>query len=113
MELFGRRKEISGVLTEHSAWRGAVDGKRAQVDLAVSRNDGIVKLYEMKYTQEEFSVDRAYDEQLRRKLSVFRKSTKTRSAVHLTLVTTYGLERNTYAGAFQSVVTAEDLFKVS
>ena len=45
------------------------------------------------------------------KISDFKNVTKTKSSLHLTVVTTYGLEQNKYAGHVQSVVTADDLFQ--
>ena len=41
---------------------------------------------------------------------LFRSSTKTRKALHLTMVTTYGIKSNAYSGMIQSEVTLDDLF---
>ena len=41
---------------------------------------------------------------------LFRSSTKTRKALHLTMVTTYGIKSNAYSGMIQSEVTLYDLF---
>lgn len=65
----------------------------------------------MKYSETDYVVDAAFDRAQRRKTSDFRKKTKTRSAIHPTLVTTYGLLENSYSGEIQSVVTADDLFR--
>jgi hypothetical protein len=64
----------------------------------------------MKYAAEEFVINKGYDRQLREKRTAFIRQTKTRKAVHITMVTTYGLEHNAYWGNIQSEVTAEDLF---
>ena len=40
----------------------------------------------------------------------FRTVTGTKSAIHVTFVTPYGLVRNSYAGNVQSEITADDLF---
>ncbi|MDD6863777.1 MAG: hypothetical protein PUD56_08030 [Prevotella sp.] len=48
--------------------------------------------------------------QLRNKIEAFRSATKTRSALHLTMITTYGIQRNTHSGIMQSEVTMDDLF---
>ena len=34
-----------------------------------------------------------------------------KTAIHTTLITTFGLTYNEYSGVFQKVVTIEDLFK--
>ena len=65
----------------------------------------------MKFCEDDFSINAAYDKNLRHKLSTFAEETKCRSSLHLTLVTTYGLKFNEYAGRVQSVVTMDDLFK--
>ena len=55
-------------------------------------------------------IDAAYGKQLQRRAEVFRRETGTRSALHTTLVTTYGLIRNEHSAQVQSLVTMEDLF---
>jgi AAA+ ATPase superfamily predicted ATPase len=101
---------ISGVLSDFSAWRGIVDGTDAQIDLVIDRNDGTINLCEMKFRLENIVVDREMERATQRKRSVFYQASRTRKAIQLTLVTTYGLERNAHAGVFQSVVTMDDLF---
>ncbi|MDR1118851.1 MAG: hypothetical protein LBL01_06095, partial [Bifidobacteriaceae bacterium] len=70
--------------------------------------DQIVNLCEMKYAVGDYSVDAA-ERSLREKVEAFRRRTKTRKALHLTLVTTYGLRPGRHAGVFQSTVTMHDL----
>ena len=41
----------------------------------------------------------------------FSQDTRTTKAIHLTMITTYGLTRNAHADIFQNVVTADDLFE--
>ena len=77
----------------------------------IDRKDRVVNLCEMKYSELDYSITKEYDRKLKEKISDFRNVTKTRSSIHLTIVTTYGLERNKYSGHVQSVVTAEDLFQ--
>ena len=43
--------------------------------------------------------------------TAFRLDTKTKKAVHNTLVTTYGLRKNSHSDIVKSVVTMDDLFK--
>lgn len=42
---------------------------------------------------------------------LFRETTGTKKAVHLTYVTTYGLKRNKHSGIVQSEVRLDDLFR--
>jgi hypothetical protein len=42
---------------------------------------------------------------------LFRETTGTSKALHLTFVTTYGVARNAQYGMIQSEITMDDLFK--
>lgn len=104
---------VAAVHVEAYAWsfRGDEtypDG--VQIDLMLERADNVINLCEMKYAGEAYAIDKAYDAVLARKLSTFAGVTKTRKAVHLTLVTASGLVHNAYAGRIQSEVTLDDLF---
>jgi len=55
-------------------------------------------------------IDKDYDAKLRSKVNVFRSVTGTRLALHLTMITSYGVARNKYSGCVQSEVRMEDLF---
>lgn len=102
---------IAGVQTESSPWQSRQPDNGAQVDMVISRADRIINLCEMKFSTDDFAVTAAYDKALRGKFSAFAEETKSRQALHPTLVTTFGLKLNEYAGVFQSVVTMEDLFE--
>jgi AAA+ ATPase superfamily predicted ATPase len=101
---------ISGVVTYSAAWRSKNSEPAAQIDLLIERNDGIINLCEMKYADFEFIIDKKIDENLRNKKSAFIRETKTRKAVHITMVTTYGVNHNEYWGNIQSEVKMDDLF---
>ena len=64
----------------------------------------------MKYSINPFTIDRDYEMQLRNKIEAFREATHSRSALHLTMITTYGVKRNAHSGIVQSEVTIDDLF---
>ncbi len=100
---------ISGVYTELSSW---IDRKRSvQVDLVLDRRDRIVNLCEVKFSQSEFVITKSYEEELRKKISVFKDEMKARKSVFFTMITTYGLKPNTYTTGFvQNVITMNDLF---
>ena len=103
---------IAGVLTSCSAWSSAdPDSDGAQVDLVIDRADNVVNLCEMKYSNTEYTVGKKEDIALRNKRGAFQRETRTRKAVHLTLVTTYGLKPGMYSSVFRSSVCMEDLFR--
>ena len=101
---------ISGVLTKAASWRSQRSENGVQVDLLIDRNDGVINLCEMKYSNSEFTIEKMYDKDLRNKIDVFLRESKTRKAVHLTMITTFGVRKNVYSGLVQSEITMDDLF---
>jgi hypothetical protein len=102
---------ISGIYVSVGSWRSKSTGKSgAQIDLLLDRNDNVINICELKYSNKEFSVDKQYDAALRRKAGVFADETKTKKAVHLTMVTTYGVCPGIYNSVYQSEITMQDLF---
>jgi AAA+ ATPase superfamily predicted ATPase len=103
---------ISGVFTEASAWRYASKkGKGAQIDLLLDRQDNVISICEMKFSIGKFTIDKAYAAALQNKLDVFREESKTKKALFLVMVTTYGVKENSYTiGLVQNEITMDDLF---
>ncbi|MBL7815736.1 MAG: AAA family ATPase [Saprospiraceae bacterium] len=102
---------IHGIQSHHASWKGATAEKSAQIDLLIDRRDQVINLCECKFSLDTFSIDKAYSEKLRSKIQVFKTATKTQKAVFLTMITTYGVEKNKYANALvQNEVTMDDLF---
>jgi len=101
---------VYAILTEMSAWRSSEKDKSLQIDLVIDRRDQVINLCEMKYSLNEFAINKAYDQVLRDKLSAFREETKTRKALHLTFVTTYGVKQNMYSSLVSSQVVLDDLY---
>ena len=102
---------ISGILTNTYSWISKDTENGAQIDLVIERNDKVINLCEMKYANEEITIDKKQAENLRHKRFVFREETKTRKALHVTMITTYGVKHNQYWGNVQSEITVNDLFK--
>lgn len=101
---------ISGVLSNHAAWRGGTEERSAQIDLLIDRRDQVINLCKCKFSLDTFSIDKTYAEQLRAKTGIFKTVTKTKKAVFLTMITTYGVEKNQYAHLVQNEVVMDDLF---
>jgi uncharacterized protein len=107
-----RRLGISGVTTSVSVWRSNVKDMATQVDLVLERRDGIIHLFEMKFSTTVFTIDKKYEELLRKRAATFRVATKTRSAIYTSMLTTYGVKNNMYATAIlQNNLTMDCLFK--
>ena len=105
-----RKLGIEGVLTETSVWyqKGSEGEKGAQIDLVIDRRDRIINLLEIKFSEHEFDIDKKTSESLINKRECFRRNTKTKKALHLTLVTIYGCKGN--RNIIQSEVTLDSLF---
>ena len=105
---------VSGVLTQVYCWHHVADDAYpagAQIDMLIERADHVVNVCEMKFSKRPFSIEKGYLSQLKTKLGAFEQLTRTRSAIHLTLVTSAGLLRNKHSGIVQSEVTLDDLFR--
>lgn len=50
----------------------------------------------MKFSIQPFTIDKHYADSLRRKIGVFKDSSKTNKALWLTFITTYGLTQNNH-----------------
>ncbi len=103
---------ISGVQSDVCSWclPSTEEHPGAQIDLLIDRRDQIINLCEMKYSSGEYEITKKYEETLRERRELFRRETKTRKALHLTMVTTYGIKRNIYSDTIQSQITLDDLF---
>lgn len=68
---------ISGVLTGEYSWRCKTNEEKGyagvQIDMLIDRNDGIIDLCEMKYSESEYAISAAYAQEMARKRSVFSK----------------------------------------
>lgn len=102
---------ISGIETNSSSWRSKIGENGAQIDLVIDRRDQVINLCEMKFSINEFEIDKKYDADLRNKIGTFKTETKTRKSVFMTLITTFGLQQNQYSGNVQNDLKMDILFE--
>jgi uncharacterized protein len=103
---------ISGVLSSNGAWRGKTEEKSAQIDLLINRRDQVINLCECKFSIDSYAITKEESDKLRSKINVLKSVTKTRKAVFLTMITTFGIDKNKYASSLvQNEVTMDDLFE--
>ena len=105
---------ISGISTRLYSWNLKSDGEYgggAQIDMVIDRADNVVNLCEIKFSASEYAIDKSFDYSIRRKYSIFSVTLGKRKAVHLTLITPFGVKNNMYQHSVQNVITAEDLFR--
>ena len=81
-----------------------------QIDLIIDRRDQTINLCEMKFSLQPFEITSSYMQHLIARRELFRQATGTNKALHLTMVTTYGIVKNAQYGMIQSEVTMNDLF---
>jgi len=101
---------ISGVMTEIYSWKSKTHDPGAQIDLVIERGDQVINLCEIKYSSSEYLIDKASDLNLRNKRSAFITETRTRKAAHTTMITTYGLRRNSYQAGIHFEIRLDDMF---
>jgi hypothetical protein len=102
---------INGVLTNASSWRSHSSTPAVQIDLVLDRGDNLINLCEIKYSKYEFEITKDYEETLRNRQRAFIVETGTRKTVHTTLITTYGIKKNSHSGIVNSEVTMNQLFQ--
>ncbi len=101
---------INAVLTDVSSWQGSSASGKAQIDLVIDRRDRTTNICEIKFSVSEFAIDKNYEENLRKKIQVFREATNSRKALQLVMITTFGVRQNSHSGIMQSQVKMDDLF---
>ena len=107
---------ISGVYTEQSLWRtdGKTDEQGAQIYLLLDRADNTINLIEIKFSAFEFVIDKKYAAELENKQRAFADKTATRKNLFLTMLTCYGVKKNTYFyNTIQQELTMDALFEIS
>ena len=103
---------ISGLTTVQSAWVSPAsdDDSGTQIDMIIERKDNVVEMCEIKFYSNKFAVNKDYHEILMHRVELLTKKISSKSVIHSTLITTYGLKNNEYSDDFMSVVTMEGLF---
>ena len=79
--------------------------------MLIDRNDGVINLCEMKFCAQEYVISDDDEMKLRRRRGNFIEATQTKKAVHITLVTPYGLKENTHSYIAQNEVKLDALFR--
>lgn len=98
---------IGGVATRTYEFRSP----QAQIDMVIDRDDNVLDLCEMKFTDDPYVLTRKDAESLKNKISALRMAQKRRKSINVVLVASAGLNANAYATSLVSnVVTLDQLF---
>lgn len=106
---------ISGVICNVYSWvyvSKSPEERGTQIDMLIDRDDNIINLCEMKFSQGEYELTEKYDLELRNKIGTFQTKTKTRKGLSIVMITSYGLKRNTWANGINAQITMDDLFVI-
>ena len=82
-----------------------------QIDLLIDRSDKTITVCEMKYSDGEYEIDKAYDKHVQERLRLFKNVEKTSKTLQVAYVTPHGLYNNQYARRVKKQITAEHLFR--
>ena len=90
---------IAGIHSTTSTYhhRGDAEIPGVQIDLLLDRSDQVISLFELKFYRDNPLIDKQLDSALRRKLTLFRKATKTKKHLQLIWLSTFPLIDNQYS----------------
>ena len=102
---------IAGVNSVYGSWIEKKNDDGAQIDLLIDRDDRVINLCEMKFYHSPFVLDKKYVQEMAHKKNAFASVTKTRKALFVTFISTYGLLQNQYSKQHvQNQLTMEHLY---
>lgn len=84
--------------------------KGAQIDLIIDRADNTISLCEIKYSVNEFNIDKAIANNIANKVKVFMKHYSTNKHLSVVLITTNGLKKTIWSEDLIDVVITIDVF---
>lgn len=90
-----RALKIEGIASENYTWSNS----KAQVDMVIDRGDNWVNLCEMKFYNDDFTIDAGYLKKLETKKREFKTDKSGRKGIYITMLTTHGLKPNKYSTA--------------
>lgn len=103
--------KIGGVQTSVYSWRSPASAEKgAQIDMVIDRADNRVNLCEMKFSRTEYALSKSEREKLEHRVDSFISYTKTKRTIRLTLITSFGLQKNIHSSIVQDQVSLDDLF---
>lgn len=108
--------QLENVLCKIGSWRfvpkAGSKEQGAQIDLLFDREDGVITLCEIKYSEHPFSIDKEYANQLMKKITVFEKHFMTKKQIFLSLIATEGLKKSIWSeNLVAQAICLKSLFK--
>ena len=82
-----------------------------QIDLLIDRNDKVINLCEIKWTNTNYIITKSYSEELREKVALFKHYSKTKKQVFFTFISSYQVLPNENSrGIMDKEISLESLF---
>lgn len=104
---------IGGVTSTVYSWRTKPENgiPGSQIDFIIERNDNIIHLCEVKFSNDSYYINKAYCEKLRLRRSIFTQLSRTKKVVQQLFISTYGAIDNTYfQQEIDNEITMDQLF---
>lgn len=107
--------DIQYVACSIASWKflskPGVNSDGAQIDLLFDRDDGVITIFEIKFADKMYTIDKEYAKNLAKKIDVFQTNTATKKQIMLVMIAANGLKQNLWSeDLIGGVVTLEDLF---
>ncbi|MDO4309836.1 MAG: ATP-binding protein [Prevotella sp.] len=102
---------IDRISTKFYSWRSKQSVPKAQIDLILERADGVINLFEIKYSEADFTLDNTENKKIRNRVEAFRLESGVRESLWPTLITTFGLRDGIHTSTFVTILTMDDLFR--
>jgi AAA+ ATPase superfamily predicted ATPase len=105
---------LDKIVCEIGNWRytppKGQDKAGAQIDLLLDRDDGVISIIEIKYSEGEFVIDKPTAKNLSNKIEVFENNMAKNKQIFLVMVTTVGLKKNMWSeDLVHNVVLLKDI----
>ena len=83
-----------------------------QIDLLIDRADGVINLCEIKFYEQQFTIDKAYEKLLLQRYEDFIALSKTKKTVYITMITNNSIVKNEQSkNCIDKEITCADLFR--
>jgi uncharacterized protein len=90
---------ISGIYAEAASFiaKGNDTEDGLQIDLLLDRKDQVINLFEIKFYNAVWQLDKSDAADFREKMAIFQKVSKTKKHIFLTLISTFGIKHNAHS----------------
>ena len=103
---------IDAISTVNYSWRSKTSTPAAQIDIVIERADKIVNICEVKYSHDEYNLDKEEYDKICKRKNTFIQETGLRHTPWLTMITTEGVAKGKYSEMVQSQVKLDHLFEI-